>query len=69
MSDPRTWRGESGEEWSPAQGIESVLLSIQSLLSSNPYFNEPGFEEQSARSQDAKQIQLYNDKASDVEFE
>ncbi|KAI1437532.1 ubiquitin-conjugating enzyme [Xylaria sp. CBS 124048] len=39
-----TWRGESGEEWSAAQGLESILLSIQSLLSSNPYENEPGFE-------------------------
>ena len=41
----RTWRGERGEEWSSAQGLESILISIQSLLSSNPYENEPGFEE------------------------
>ncbi|KAI1322188.1 ubiquitin-conjugating enzyme [Xylariaceae sp. FL0255] len=40
-----TWRGEPGEEWSAAQGLESILLSIQSLMSSNPYENEPGFEE------------------------
>ncbi|KAI0594339.1 ubiquitin-conjugating enzyme [Biscogniauxia sp. FL1348] len=40
-----TWRGERGEEWSAAQGLESILLSIQSLMSSNPYENEPGFEE------------------------
>ena len=40
-----TWRGERGEEWSSAQGMESILLSIQSLMSSNPYENEPGFEE------------------------
>ncbi|KAI1423974.1 ubiquitin-conjugating enzyme/RWD-like protein [Xylaria sp. FL1777] len=39
-----TWRGEPGEEWSPAQGLESILISIQSLMSSNPYENEPGFE-------------------------
>ncbi|KAL6700553.1 ubiquitin-conjugating enzyme/RWD-like protein [Trichoderma pleuroticola] len=39
-----TWRGERGEEWSSAQGLESILLSIQSLMSSNPYENEPGFE-------------------------
>ncbi|KEQ80832.1 UBC-like protein [Aureobasidium pullulans EXF-150] len=39
-----TWRGEEGEQWSTAQGIESVLISIQSLMSSNPYENEPGFE-------------------------
>lgn len=39
-----TWRGERGEEWSAAQGLESILLSIQSLMSANPYENEPGFE-------------------------
>ena len=39
-----TWRGEPGEEWSSAQGLESILLSIQSLMSSNPYENEPGHE-------------------------
>ncbi len=41
----RTWRGERGEEWSAAQGLESILLSIQSLMSTNPYENEPGFED------------------------
>ncbi|KAI1312544.1 ubiquitin-conjugating enzyme/RWD-like protein [Xylaria venustula] len=40
-----TWRGEPGEEWSAAQGLESILISIQSLMSSNPYENEPGFED------------------------
>lgn len=39
-----TWRGEPGEEWSTAQGLESILISIQSLMSANPYENEPGFE-------------------------
>ncbi|KAK6002543.1 hypothetical protein QM012_001293 [Aureobasidium pullulans] len=39
-----TWRGEPGEQWSIAQGLESVLISIQSLMSCNPYENEPGFE-------------------------
>ena len=39
-----TWRGQPGEEWSSAQGLESVLLSIQSLMSVNPYENEPGYE-------------------------
>jgi len=40
-----TWRGTPGEDWSSAQGLESLLLSIQSLLSPNPYENEPGYEE------------------------
>ncbi|KAL1997757.1 hypothetical protein VTN02DRAFT_868 [Thermoascus thermophilus] len=39
-----TWRGERGEQWSSAQGLESILISIQSLMSANPYENEPGFE-------------------------
>ncbi|KAL5338909.1 ubiquitin-conjugating enzyme/RWD-like protein [Aspergillus crustosus] len=39
-----TWTGERGEQWSSAQGLESVLISIQSLMSSNPYENEPGYE-------------------------
>ncbi|EPS38548.1 hypothetical protein H072_7684 [Dactylellina haptotyla CBS 200.50] len=39
-----TWRGERGEEWSSAQGLESILISIQSLMSANPYENEPGYE-------------------------
>ncbi|KXJ95779.1 ubiquitin-conjugating enzyme/RWD-like protein [Microdochium bolleyi] len=45
-----TWRGERGEEWSAAQGLESILLSIQSLMSSNPYENEPGFEDAKEKS-------------------
>ncbi|OAL65816.1 ubiquitin-conjugating enzyme E2Z [Trichophyton rubrum] len=39
-----TWEGSSGEQWSSAQGLESILISIQSLMSANPYENEPGFE-------------------------
>ncbi|TKA73320.1 hypothetical protein B0A49_03129 [Cryomyces minteri] len=50
-----TWRGEPGEEWSTAQGLESILISIQSLMSSNPYENEPGFED--ANSVDDKILQ------------
>ncbi|GAB1193672.1 hypothetical protein APSETT444_002894 [Aspergillus pseudonomiae] len=44
MSTDCTWRGEPGEEWSSAQGLESILISIQSLLSNNPYENEPGYD-------------------------
>lgn len=36
-----TWVGPA---WSPAQCIASVLISIQSLMNENPYYNEPGFE-------------------------
>lgn len=40
-----TWRAEKNEEWSSAHGLETLLISIQSLMSSNPYENEPGFED------------------------
>uniref|UniRef100_A0A0A9YW64 Ubiquitin-conjugating enzyme E2 Z n=1 Tax=Lygus hesperus TaxID=30085 RepID=A0A0A9YW64_LYGHE len=36
-----TW---SGPAWTPALTLSSVLISIQSLLTVNPYHNEPGFE-------------------------
>jgi ubiquitin-conjugating enzyme E2 Z len=54
----RTWRGERGEEWSSAQGLESILISIQSLMSSNPYENEPGFEDAKSDN-DKKNISEY----------
>ncbi|KAL9079489.1 MAG: hypothetical protein Q9159_007716 [Coniocarpon cinnabarinum] len=53
-----TWRGESGEQWSSAQGLESVLISIQSLMAGNPYENEPGFENPKGDS-DQKDAKLY----------
>lgn len=40
-----TW---SGPGWSSTQSISSVLLSIQSLMNSAPYHNEPGFEAERA---------------------
>ncbi|XP_069768416.1 ubiquitin-conjugating enzyme E2 Z-like isoform X1 [Narcine bancroftii] len=38
-----TWTGPA---WSPAQSISSVLISIQSLMTENPYHNEPGFQQE-----------------------
>ena len=38
-----TW---SGPSWSAAQTISTVLISIQSLMNDQPYFNEPGYENQ-----------------------
>jgi ubiquitin-conjugating enzyme E2 Z len=49
-----TWRGEPGEEWSSAQGLESVLISIQSLMSANPYENEPGYEQSKKEEKEPK---------------
>jgi ubiquitin-protein ligase len=54
-----TWHGERpGEEWSSAQGLESILWSIQSLMSSNPYENEPGYENAKSK-EDNKMNDLY----------
>ena len=60
-----TWRGERGEQWSSAQGLESILISIQSLMSSNPYENEPGYENANTP-EDKKNKQDYVDKASSL---
>lgn len=54
-----TWHGElPGEEWSSAQGLESILWSIQSLMSNDPYGNEPGFENR-ATDEDKKKNEAY----------
>lgn len=45
LSILNTWHAGKNERWSPVQGIDSVLHSIQSLLSPNPYLNEPSFED------------------------
>ncbi|XP_065307226.1 ubiquitin-conjugating enzyme E2 Z-like [Dermacentor albipictus] len=36
-----TWQGPL---WSPAQGMESVLMAIQSLMNEKPYCNDPKFQ-------------------------
>lgn len=59
----RTWHGDHREQWSPAQGLESVLLSIQSLLSANPYTLEPGFEVPE-RANDTENMETYKSKVS-----
>ncbi|KIW20939.1 hypothetical protein PV08_01518 [Exophiala spinifera] len=54
-----TWHGEKpGEEWSSAHGLESILWSIQSLLSNNPYENEPGYEHAKGK-EDQRMNDLY----------
>lgn len=40
--DFRTWYGPI---WTPAQTLQGVLLSIQSIMSEKPYHNEPGYEQ------------------------
>lgn len=45
-----TW---TGPPWSPAQGLESVLISVQSLMNEKPYHNEPAFENRERAQGDA----------------
>lgn len=59
-----TWHGERpGEEWSSAQGLESILWSIQSLMSNKPYENEPGYENAKG-TEDKKMNEAYCAKVS-----
>jgi len=54
-----TWRAEhSGEQWSAVQSVQSVLLSIQSLMHDAPYHNEPAFEVDDG----SGDVQRYNEK-------
>ncbi|KAK8774348.1 hypothetical protein V5799_011123 [Amblyomma americanum] len=46
-----TWFGPA---WSPVQGLESVLISVQSLVSEKPYHNEPAFAQLERSPGDAK---------------
>lgn len=46
-----------GPPWTCAQTIQSLLLSIQSLLNEHPYSNEPGF----SHTQNPEKSKLYND--------
>lgn len=54
LSILNTWQGPS---WSPAQSISSVLLSIQSIMNSRPYCNEPGYEQP----KDPRSVESYNE--------
>ena len=38
--------------------MESILISIQSLMSSNPYENEPGFENTTSET-DKENMKMY----------
>lgn len=51
MSILGTW---SGPQWTPTQNLASVLISIQSLMSEEPYYNEPGYEHRKNNEASAK---------------
>jgi ubiquitin-protein ligase len=52
LSVLNTWEGE---KWSSIQTIRSILLTLQSILTSNPLLNEPGIKETH------RDIPLYNE--------
>lgn len=55
-----TW---SGPSWTPASTILQVLVSIQSLvLVSDPYFNEPGYENHLGTQSGQESSKLYNER-------
>ncbi len=43
-----------GPSWSSSLTISSTLLSIQSLMDSEPYHNEPGYEKGNSRGRDVQ---------------
>ena len=44
LSTLGTWSGLNGETWTSALGLESVMVSIQSITNSNPCRNHPGYD-------------------------
>lgn len=69
----RAWRTYSGgrgerrhQQWSSAQCLESLLVSIQSLMSEHPYLNEPGFDELSSE-EDVAAMESYTAKVIDLD--
>lgn len=49
-----TWHGPG---WSAAMSLSSVLLSIQTLMTPEPYRNEPGFE----KAENVAVVKAYSD--------
>lgn len=52
-----TWQGPG---WTSVMTTKSILISIQSLMCENPFFNEPGFEKQEAKY--GAESRRYNDR-------
>ncbi|KAJ8306122.1 hypothetical protein KUTeg_016667 [Tegillarca granosa] len=57
-----TWEGQKGEQWNEKTStVLQVLVSIQSLiLVPDPYFNEPGFEQEIGTETGRKHSDEYN---------
>ncbi|XP_077981781.1 uncharacterized protein LOC144436793 [Glandiceps talaboti] len=56
-----TWEGRGGEQWNETSTVLQVLISIQSLiLVAEPYFNEPGYEQEIGTDSGRKHSKEYN---------
>lgn len=58
-----TWAGEGSELWSPtSSSLLQVVISIQALiLNSEPYYNEPGYEQQKGDRDGYEKCRMYNE--------
>lgn len=58
-----TWEGQKGEQWNEKTStVLQILVSIQSLiLVPDPYFNEPGFEQEIGTETGQKHSDEYNE--------
>lgn len=58
-----TWNGDKGESWNPSTStFFQLLVSIQSqILIEEPFFNEPGYEQQIGKESGKKNSKEYND--------
>jgi len=63
LSLVNTWDGDDDEMWTPGVStMLQVLVSIQGLiLNAKPYFNEPGFEDDSGSRDGEKKALQYNE--------
>jgi ubiquitin-protein ligase len=60
-----TWHADSNESWIPGQStLLQVITSIQCMILgvSEPYFNEPGYEDNKGTKKGERNSKLYNDK-------
>nr|XP_006820901.1 PREDICTED: baculoviral IAP repeat-containing protein 6-like [Saccoglossus kowalevskii] len=56
-----TWEGQGGEQWNETSTVLQALISIQSLiLVPEPYFNEPGYEQEIGTESGKKHSKEYN---------
>lgn len=65
LSILNTW---SGERWSGCQSISSILLTMISILTNNPYVHEPGMDGKSQAAETYNKIVNYSCKRKIIDF-